>query len=505
MGGRDLSPYDLKDLHECCNVLGLLDMKSVGCFHTWSNNSLDKPIYSKLDRVMVNKNWLTADFDGFASFLPSGCLSDHSPCVTRTVSQQQRGVKPFKFFNMWIGNPKFQQIVESTWNRHYYGREQFILCKKLKLLKGPLKTLNAKEYSHISSRVERACAELEDVQMKLQNDIDNHDLQSQIAVLTKKARFLSEAERDFLVQKSKCNYLLNTDRCNKFFHGLIKRNIKINSIAQLKLEDGSWTESTDQVVSAFQSFYSSLLGTKDQCEAPSPDVIVCGPVLNSELCEGLICAVSDEEILTALKSIGNDKSPGPDGYNSNFDKSTWSIIDPSVCAAVKEFFINGRLLRQINHTILALIPKTTHASEVGDFRPIACCNVLYKLISKVLASRLAGVLDSLVDKSQSAFVSGRLISDNIQLVAALVMHYQRKRTAPKCMLKVDLRKAYDSIDWEFLRTMMKELKFPDFFVCWIMECVTTTSYSLSLNGFLHAFDRTEMRIRLLLKSVCWRS
>lgn len=152
--------------------------------------------------------------------------------------------------------------------------------------------------------------------------------------------------------------------------------------------------------------------------------------------------------------------------------------------AVLEFFRNGDMVKQINHTTLALIPKSSHANEVSDFRPIACCNIIYKLTSKILASRLAVVMDNLIDKAQSAFVEGRCISDNIHLAEALLRQYQRARTSPKCMLIVDLRKAFDSVDWTFLESLLSEMKFPQVFINWIMACVSTTSFSLSINGEL---------------------
>lgn len=76
-----------------------------------------------------------------------------------------------------------------------------------------------------------------------------------------------------------------------------------------------------------------------------------------------------------------------------------------------EFFRTGSLLKQINHSAIALVPKNSHASRVGDYRPISCCNVFYKVISKILASRISGVLESVIDPAQAAFVKGRVLSD----------------------------------------------------------------------------------------------
>lgn len=109
------------------------------------------------------------------------------------------------------------------------------------------------------------------------------------------------------------------------------------------------------------------------------------------------------------------------------------------------------MLKQINHTELVLIPKTSQAQSVEEFRQIACCNVFYKIIEKIIASRLSGVLSNLIDPAQTAFIGGRCITDNIHLAQELLRQYTRKRISPRCMIKVDLQKAYDTVSWEFLQ------------------------------------------------------
>ena len=113
---------------------------------------------------------------------------------------------------------------------------------------------------------------------------------------------------------------------------------------------------------------------------------------------------------------------------------------------MKEFFTSGQILKQINHVVLALIRKWKDADKVEDFRPIACCNVVYKVISKIIASRLAPALSSIVDPSQSAFIQHRSMMDNIFLLQELLRNYGRKRISPRCILNVDLRKAFDFVD-----------------------------------------------------------
>jgi hypothetical protein len=94
----------------------------------------------------------------------------------------------------------------------------------------------------------------------------------------------------------------------------------------------------------------------------------------------LLANVTNDDIKKALFSIGNTKSPGPDGYSSLFFKHSWDVVGQDVCAAVRDFFQSGQLLKQINHSIIALVPKSAHVSTANDFRPLSCCNVVYKII-----------------------------------------------------------------------------------------------------------------------------
>ena len=117
-----------------------------------------------------------------------------------------------------------------------------------------------------------------------------------------------------------------------------------------------------------------------------------------------------------------------------------------------------------------------------EYRLIACCTVVYKIISKVLNNRMHGVIQSVLCDSQAPFIPGRKISDNIVLAHELVKAYTRKHISPRCMLKIDLQKAYDSMEWTFLEQIMYGLGFPERFVQWVMNCVKTVNYSIVVNG-----------------------
>lgn len=196
--------------------------------------------------------------------------------------------------------------------------------------------------------------------------------------------------------------------------------------------------------------------------------------------------ITHEEVRLAF-DIDDEKSPGPDGFGSLFFKRSWEIIGFDVVDAVDEFFTIGKLLKQWNHAFIALVTKSPHASMVTDYRPISCCNVFYKIISKILANRLSLVIGDIVNPTQTAFLKDRSIVDNIHLAQELFRKYNRKYVSARCILKVDIQKAYDTVDWGFLEDTLNYLQFPESFTAWIMECVSSTAFSVSINGQLHGF------------------
>lgn len=137
----------------------------------------------------------------------------------------------------------------------------------------------------------------------------------------------------------------------------------------------------------------------------------------------------------------------------------------------------------LNKTHIVLIPKKNNAERMVDFRPISLCNVVYKLVSKVLANRLKLFLDNIISVNQSAFIPGRLITDNILVAFEMFHHMKNQKSAEGCLaMKLDMAKAYDRIEWDFLDAVLGKFGFDVGWRSRVMECVRTVSFSVLVNG-----------------------
>ncbi|XP_060217048.1 uncharacterized protein LOC132644468 [Lycium barbarum] len=155
------------------------------------------------------------------------------------------------------------------------------------------------------------------------------------------------------------------------------------------------------------------------------------------------------------------------------------------CKGLWNFFRTSKLLKAWNNTVITLLPKFEHAENVRDYRLIACCNTSYKIISKMLSNRLRQVLPSIISPNQSAFVSGRTVVQNVLICQDLVRLYNRKNSPSSCLIKINLKKAYDTVEWAFVKEMMHALNFPYQFIRWTMACITTPQFTIAINGGLY--------------------
>jgi hypothetical protein len=162
-------------------------------------------------------------------------------------------------------------------------------------------------------------------------------------------------------------------------------------------------------------------------------------------------------------------------------------VGNQVINVVQSFFRDGWILREFNQAFITLIPKKQGACNFSQFRPISLCNFCYKIISKILVSRLRPLQEKLIDPTQVAFVPNRWITKNVVLAQEVVHSFKiMKRKRGFLGVKLDFNKAYDRMEWNFLETVLVAFGFNEKVVHLLMQCVTTVQFTLLLNGGIWA-------------------
>jgi hypothetical protein len=203
----------------------------------------------------------------------------------------------------------------------------------------------------------------------------------------------------------------------------------------------------------------------------------------------------EKKFVERFFSMNKGKAPGPDGFLAGFYHKAWPVIGEDVTDAILEFFSTGKLLKEVNATIITLVPKKSNPEIMGDYSPISCCNLVYKCITKILANRLMPGLDDIISPTQGAFIPKRSIVENILLAQELVWDYHKNQGKPRCSLKVDIMKAYDFVSWGFIIHFLHCFGAPYKFITWVKECISSPSYSIVLNGSLVGYFHGRKGLR----------
>nr|GEU28765.1 hypothetical protein [Tanacetum cinerariifolium] len=432
---------DMCDFKDCVKKIEVIDINSYGLHFTWNQKPKgSNGILKKLDRIMA---------------------------VLKRPSLSVAKPKPFKFYNFLAHKDKFSEVVTSTWCNQISGHVMFQVTQKMKLLQKPLRKL-LHDQGNLHERVDRLRVELDAVQKALDADPSNCVLRDEEAIYIQAFNDAKIDEERFLLQKAKIEWLEVGYTNSAYFHKSVKSRNQWSRI-DVVTTSNNVTVTGNEVPEVFVSHYESFLGTNMAC-SDLDTMGLFGKRVSNTSNANMIRGVINAEIRKAMFDIRDIKSPCPDGYTSTFFKKGWDIVGEDVCRVVCDFFTNGKLLKEVNHTFLALIPKVATPTHVTNFRPISCCNVLYKCISKILTNRIIEGIKEVVSENQSAFVPGRRISDNILLTQELMHKYHQNIGPPRCAFKVDIQKAYDTVDWRFSGFILMKFGFHQTMIKCIMAC-----------------------------------
>ncbi|KAG7588721.1 Reverse transcriptase domain [Arabidopsis suecica] len=486
----------MRDFRSCLLDSELFDLVYKGSTFTWWNKCGSRPVARKIDRVLVNDAWTSTFSSSYANFGEPD-FSDHASCEVVLDSASLKIKRPFRFFNYLLVNQDFIHLIREQWySCNFTGSAMYRVSKKLKHLKPHIRSFSRDNYSDLEKRVAEAHALVLHCQKNTLSNPSTINASLELAA-TKKWHILAKAEESYFCQKSSVSWLLEGDSNTAYFHKMADMRKSLNTIRFLYDDRGERIDSQQGIKDLCSGYFQSLLGGEvgelflEQNDMNLLLTYRCSQAQISEL-ESFFSPIDIQE---AFFSLPRNKTSGPDGFSAEFFKGVWSVVGPEVVDAVQEFFRSGQLLKQWNATTLILIPKIPNASALSDFRPISCLNTIYKVIARLLTSRLQKLLSQVISPAQSAFLPGRLLAENVLLATEIVHGYNWRNIESRGMLKVDLRKAFDSVRWDFIISALRALSVPERFVNWIYQCISTASFSVSVNGSTGGFFKSTKGLR----------
>lgn len=325
----------------------LADLTYRGPKFTWTNKSKSNLIAKKLDRVLVNDEWLSYLPTSFATFGEPD-FSDHAVGCATFLQGAVRIRRPFRFQNFLLQNALFLDFLTEQWfSINVSGSAMFRISQKLKLLKNGVRSFAKENYSNLEKRVQEAHCTLLSAQNLLllypteRNAISEASAFGSWSVLAK-------AEESFLLQRSHINWSKEGDCGSAYFHRLIATRRSINHIHFLLDESGTRIEGQKAIQSHCVDYFKGLMGA----DQPPPmfeqqDLSLLLPFRCSDSQKnGLIRPFTRQEIKEEFFLLPSNKTSGPDGYSVEFFTGAWSVVGAEATDAVLEFFQSGKLLKQ---------------------------------------------------------------------------------------------------------------------------------------------------------------
>jgi exonuclease III len=416
-GGSRRLDRDSDAFNNLIDDLSLVDLEAINGTHTWTNRRTGThQIACKLDRFLVSEPTI---LDGTAveTTILNRTGSDHWPIQLWMEVPATPGKKPFRFEQFWLDHPDFQANIQGWWKEAEinHGTKMYRFQQKLKNLKLRLKSWNRHTFGNIFETQKQLTEQMNEIQCKIREQGFTEELKNQELKVTQQLEDRKRQEEILWKQKSRIQWLKEGDRNTKFFHRATIQRRHSNKITHLVTEEGETLHSHAELESHLIDYFQNLLSEPlpNRSEAIR-QITKCVPALvTQEQNAALLRPFTLEELDQALLDTPKCKAPGPDGFTSDFFHYCWQMIRTEVWEILEDSRLNGEVLRAFNATFLALIPKEGQANRPKQFRPIALCNVIYKLLTKVIASRLKPILPTIISPEQSGYVEGRQILDSI--------------------------------------------------------------------------------------------
>ncbi|XP_027081100.2 uncharacterized protein [Coffea arabica] len=491
-GGRPFAIAEGADFMSFMEEAGVFDVGFSGSSFTWSNNRRSRARISKrLDRFLVNGACLDLS-DAISVLHLTRHPSDHAPLKISFATRLDNKPRPFRFLNVWTSKPELLEVIRQAWNQNVDGSPLRILCSKLLTTRRAIQSWNKQFFGNIMDTVHVAEIAVQRAEeMVDQNDSD--ECQIELNKAQAELRHALSIEEQFWRQKARVKWLKEGDRNSRYFHAVVKQRRVQGMIHCIKNSNGVWMDKEEDIASEAISYFNDLFtGPLDSFS----DMLHLIPRMISPEDNGKLESLPTiEEVYQVVKSMDEESAAGPDGFTGKFFIFAWEVIKQDIHNAILSFFCGAELPRFITSTSIVLIPKMSNPQEFSHFRPISLCNFFNKLLSRILADRLAGMLPRIISPQQTGFVKGRNITENFLLAQEVVSGIGKRNRGGNVAMKLDMSKAYDRVAWGHIINVLRSFGFGEIFIDMVWRLLSNVWFSIIINGSSHGFFKSMRGLR----------
>jgi ribonuclease HI len=464
----------------------LIDIKPPELLPTWRNGRQGSAKISKrLDRFLVAESLLLPSYNSRA-WVKMPFLSDHTPiCLQIGEGRGSKG-HPFKFNTLWLKDPTFINLVTSVWTDCTLvipGDAQGNLFRKLN-------TLKSLSIHWLKEKKDREQAELNSIEFELEYLLKQQIQLPSSVETANRIRCLEDARNNLLRDeeerwriKSRMLWLAGGDKNTSYFHRVACSRRAKKQIWEIEDANGTLHHSQAEIKSAaythFKTFFKA--SPAPSLAAQTTTARLFPRMISPEEANLIHSPCSKEELLAVIKSFKREKSPGPDGWSVELFLHFFDLMNQDILDVIEDSRTRGTVSSQLNKTFVVLIPKSNFPRHFNDFRPISLCNLCYKIISKLIAVRIRPFLSRALSEEQLGFLKGRQILDVVG-VAQECIHNIKTKKLQAILLKLDLKKAFDCINWNFLHLILIQSGFGTITSNWIMGCISSATLAILING-----------------------
>ena len=299
------------------------------------------------------------------------------------------------------------------------------------------------------------------------------------------------------ILRSKTRWYNEGEKNTKYFLNLEKRHFKQGTISQVKINDHEFVTLDKEILThSTKNLYSSSKSmTYEQNDTtffPERDHESIIQEQDLTVCEG---ALTEKECLEALKDMGTEKTPGTDSLPAEFYKVFWKDISAILIRALNYAYETGQLSVTQRRGIIKLIPKKdAEPFFIKNWRPLTLLNCDYKIAAKSIANRLKPSLPNLINYDQTGFIKGRFIGENIRLIDSIIC-YAKEKNIPGLLLFLDFEKAFDTIEWSFIRRTFQHFGFGSSMLKWLNLFYCRPESCVLNNGWASDFFEIQRGVR----------